>query len=164
MKKAILFPVLVTVLFVFLACPERSVYQYNNEELSENVAAVDLIYYHNRNSKWIDDRSDLLPFDLSKIVFIESLEKDKIKSFCKELSEINIVMSDEMNEWIRDSPDGICIRLLYKSGDFEIISYTVEYYGSFFSNGKVKEFITSTVETENEDIKELINNNFSFKV
>jgi len=57
-----------------------------------------------------------------------------------------------------DSPQGICIRLLYENGDFEVISYNVQYSGSFDADGNVKRFIGTGIDAE------LINKYFNTQI
>ena len=59
-----------------------------------------------------------------------------------------------------DSPQGLCVRLVYENGDFEIFAADSEedsagysYAGSFLENGEVKRFIGSVLGTS-ELIKE----------
>lgn len=40
-----------------------------------------------------------------------------------------------------DSPNGISLRILYDTGDFEVVSYEARYAGQFDADGNVKEFI-----------------------
>ncbi len=105
----------------------------------ENVVTVELIRYDNPNQKnfvsWVPDHSDdLVSFDNSKVEIIEELDNEKFDDFSMAFQSTEI-----MHTYYRcDSPDGVCIRVNYKNGEFLIIGR--DYIGCFSENGEVSEF------------------------
>lgn len=131
-------------LCVFAACDPSTVY-IEREDLAE-VVSVELVNYDNPKQKhffsWVPDHTaDLKPLDVSKISVVETLDADKITDLLDTLSECPILD----RYYAFDSPEGLCLKLTYQSGDFLIINCYghsfAGYIGRFHANGEVAQFI-----------------------
>lgn len=137
MRKNLIFFILIILGINCIAC-EPAQFYFDYEELKKNVAQVELIDYNNPDAKEVtDDYKDLQPFDFSKMEIIETLPLTKLDDFLKALSMEGLMVGVKH----LDSPNGICIKLSYKNGSFEIFSLQLGYSGSFDLNGKVERFI-----------------------
>ena len=131
-------------LCVFAACDPGTVY-IEREDLAE-VVSVELVNYDNPKQKqffsWVPDHTaDLKPLDGSKMSVVETLDADKISDLLDTLSECPILD----RYYAFDSPDGLCLKLTYASGDYLIVNCYEKsfagYIGRFHANGEVDEFI-----------------------
>ena len=108
--------------FFFVAC-DPGYRSYNEETLISDVARVELISYEQPKAKVINTffgayNYRFLSFNLKKMTVIESLDDEYIEDFFRDLSEVSI-----WTHWIHlNSPDGICIRLVYNNEDFDVLS------------------------------------------
>lgn len=131
--------------FTLSACDPGN-FQFTSDELA-SVTSIELISYDNPEQKhfasWVPDHtSDLKPFDDTKASRLEVLDDDKISDFLDELCEYNILYK----YFAYDSPNGTCLKLNYRNGDFLIVwSYYQNgsfsgYIGRYSSDGEVAEF------------------------
>ena len=169
MKKKAWWIGLLTVSFWLTACDPGS-YQYDYNDLIENVVSIELINYDNPNQKsfisWVlpDHSSDLVPFEKSKTTQLEVLNEEKKEDFLKQLSNSDILYL----YYAYDSPKGICIKLTYENGDFEIIWCDYEhktfagYIGRYTSEGEVEKFIGSF--SSYDYFKSLVNDYFETNI
>jgi len=142
MKKVIILLVIVLMVFGLIACDPASFY-FNYDELKDEIIAVELIDYDNTNAEIVKSKSEVLPFDFDKMEIIETLEVERIDDFLLDLSYIHF-----LRYWRHsDSAMGTSIRIIYRNGDFIIISATLidkaanSVVGIYDSEGNVKEFI-----------------------
>ena len=139
MKKRLTLVLFLFITSIGLSSCDPLTFRYKYIELKNRVIAVELINYNNPQAKDLFERADLiLPFDFAKMEIIDVLDEKFFDSFFLDFSEIMF-----MEYWRHfDSPNGVSIRLIYDSSDFEIISSFKDCYaGSFDSSGNVKRFI-----------------------
>ena len=110
------------------------------EEYLKDVVSIELIRYNNPDQKdfisWVPDHSDdLVAFDNSRVEIIEVLDNEKFDAFSTAFQSTVIMHT----YYECDSPDGVCIRVNYKNGEFLIIER--DYIGYFSENGEVSEFL-----------------------
>lgn len=164
MKTAFTLLLLLFFTISLTACDPGS-YSFDIEELNDEIVSVELIDYVNDNQKsfwsWVPNHfADLKPLDMSNISFLESLSEEEIGIFAEELSEVYFLYE----YYAFDSPKGICIKINYSNGDFEILSCDYEngsyngYVGRYNSEGEVVSF-TGTF-TDLNDFEKLVNNYF----
>lgn len=137
------------ILCCFSACDPTNHNIYEYDELVRESERVELIWYNNLEAKEYLNikKSELRPFDFEKMDLLETLPEEKKNSFLFSLADMTKMFFKKGGR-VMDSPSGLCIRLVYKSGDFEIFVADDEkdspgycYAGSFFENGEVKRFI-----------------------
>lgn len=110
------------------------------EEYLKDVVSIELIRYNNPDQKdfisWVSDHSDdLVSFDNSKVEIIEELDNEKFDDFATAFQSTEVFL----DYYDFDSPNGVCIRVNYKNGEFLIIG---RYYIGYFSeNGEVSSFL-----------------------
>lgn len=159
-KKQVLFLLLLASLVLFACEPE--LYKYDYKEVKESVIRVELINYNNPDAKMIKREPDFsIPFDFNKMTIIEVLAEDRMDGFLKELSNFDYYYVSKH----LDSPQGLCFRLVYKNGDFDLVCQA-EYSARFKSNGDVLEIIGSGLGEKNslkDHFKELVNKYFNTK-
>ncbi len=134
------------ILCCFSAC-DPSPFSFDYEELVQTVESVELIRYDNPEAKEYLNikKSELCPFDFEKMEILQTLPEAAEEDF---LYSFVIGTSAAVGGRVMDSPSGLCIRLVYENGSFEVFSADREgdskgypYAGSFFENGKVNRFI-----------------------
>ena len=131
---------------LFLSCEiilQSPPYFFNYRELVENVTRVELIYYDNPNARTIRRPTDItvLPkFDFTKMEIRATMEDEMMSAFFRDLSTVTL-------RYIRDhldSPQRLCIRLVYRNGNFLVFGILgVEYSAIFDSNGNIRHLIGS---------------------
>ena len=146
MKKFIAVILFIINVFCLSACEGIASYSF---EFEEEGVGVELIYYNNLDAKEITlssiyhhiDYSEILDFDFSKMTVLETLSKDCLDDFVNEtyFYELGPFVTDPPR--YLDSPKGLCLRIIYQSGSFEIISHDEFYAGSFYADGSVRRFI-----------------------
>lgn len=132
-----------------------------------DIVSIELIQYDNPEQKeffsWVPDHmSDLKPFDNSKVNILETLDEGHISELIDTLCESHILDT----YYAYDSPNGLCLRLTYSSGDFLIVScdensYT-GYIGKFSPDGEVAQFIGCF--ESSRSFKNLVNDYFQMKI
>lgn len=146
LKKAI---IILTLLFSFAAC-DPAPYFFDYEDLHNEVIRVELIDHENPEQRkfrsWVKDHSrELVPFKLSNMTVLETLDHNDVPTFLKQVSETEFLHK----YYVFDSPKGICIRVIYENGDFLILSCDYDnesfggYVGIYNSEGDVVDFIGS---------------------
>lgn len=113
-------------------------FYYNYEDLSETVVAIELINYDNPEAEMVADnfsRAKHLDFDFDYMGTIEVMAADDFDAFFQDISDQTILNHVRH----KDSPVGLCIRVVYESGDFDIISS--RYIGRFNDEGGFVEFM-----------------------
>ena len=146
MKRLFIVVVLCTICLSLTAC-DPSPYRYDREELRNDVVGIELISYDNPQQKrfksWVPNHySKLRSFDLSNMKILETLDSEQFDGFITQLSDTTLLY----RYYAFDSPNGICIRLLYSNGDFEVITCDYEnnsfqgYAGRYNSSGEVLDF------------------------
>jgi len=163
MKKIILLILLILFTFNLASCffipQDPGEYYYDYSELKDNVIKIELINYDNPYAKELfENRDKVIPFDFDKREIIEILSNDKIDDFLQEFSKLKFLM-----DWKHsDSPKGTSVRIVYENEDFIIISYNIDYSGSFYADGNVKEFIGELA--WKEDFINLVNKYFDTQI
>ena len=165
MKKVLVIILSVILLFCLSACDTNYYYfDYNEFELTETVDRIELIQYDNSDAKEYSTfkTGRLLSFDFEKMEILQILPEEDEKDLLFSLAGEEVVF--RVGNRYMDSPQGLCIRLVYENGDFEIFAADSEedsavypYAGSFFENGEVKRFVGSVLGTS-ELIKEYFPN------
>ena len=134
-------------LMLFLAACDPGLFFFDYEELVQTVDRVELIRYYNPDAKEHFDAkgTKFHPFDFEKMEILQTLPEEKKEDF---LFSVATDTTSLVGSRVMDSPSGLCIRLVYENGDFEILSADEEedsaehtYAGSFFENGEVNRFI-----------------------
>ena len=152
-------------LCIFAACDPTTSY-FDHEYLSE-IVSIELVDYNNPKQRefisWVPDHTaDLKPFDNSKLSVLETLDENKIPDFIDTLCECLILDT----YFAFDSPNGLCLKLIYSNGDFLIVNWYkksfVGYIGKFSPNGEVAEFIGCFASANSYEI--LVNDYFQTKI
>lgn len=134
-------------LMLFLAACDPGLFFFDYEELVQTVDRVELISYYNPDAKeYLDIKKEKLrSFNFEKMEILQTLPEEKKEDFLFSVATETAFM---VGGRVMDSPSGLCIRLVYQNGDFEILSADEEedsaehtYAGSFFENGEVNRFI-----------------------
>ena len=162
MKRLMNLVTIIALLFSFSACNELYFYYYDYDNLKETVVMIELIRYNNEAKEYSNIKEeDILPFEFNKMEMIEVLSEDKMEKFWELFKNMRFV-SGGRGVSFYDSPSGICIRMIYENGDFEIFTEEKQtftgdksYACSFYANGEVKKFIGAAYYT-----KKLINQLF----
>ena len=139
MKKTTIISLCLILIVLTLSSCDPAMYSPSEEYLKDAVS-IELIRYNNPDQKdfisWVPDHSDdLVAFDNSRVEIIEILDNEKFDAFSTAFQSTEI-----MHTYYRcDSPDGVCIRVNYKNGEFLIIGK--DYVGYFSENGEVSAFL-----------------------
>ena len=117
-----IFILLLVFLYFPLAACDPAVNKYQYEELS-GIVRVELIQYDNNEPELINTfltNRHMQRFNFNKEELIETMDSDKKSDFIKELSEITL----NNHWWQPDSHSEICLKIIYKNDDFQVISYS----------------------------------------
>jgi hypothetical protein len=146
-KKLTKFVLMFLVLISLSSCDPAS-FKYEYGYLEKNIVEIKLIEYRCEERKefisWVPDYSDeLLSFDFSKMIVLETLLVDQHEEFFDALINLDILYE----YYTYNAPDGLCIMMIHKNGDFEILNCDKNSYQSFiciyYSDGSVNQFIGS---------------------
>lgn len=130
---------MLSTVFTLSSC-DHNTYEFNRDELVENIARIELINYNNPEAKTIYSEDNILDFDFNKMVVIEVLDDTQRIDFLDEFSNIYLWrFSDFLN-----SPQAEAIRLVYENGSFEIISCYRSFSCRYNENGKPIEWLGDT--------------------
>jgi hypothetical protein len=167
MKKDISKIILASTLFLFVstltACDPKS-YYFNYDDLKSSVETVKLINYENPNPKRINNEDKILPFDFDNADDIESLESSEMDTFFQDLSHIQFLETFGFS----DTPVAISVVLIYKNGDFVVISDLLinrTSYGATITydlEGNVKEYLG--VFANRQNYVDLVNKYFVMQI
>ena len=146
MKRMLAVIALCILCFLLTAC-DPSPFRYDRDDLLNTVVGIELIGYDNpqqrRFTSWVPDHyARLRSFELSNMTILETLGEEQFDEFLTQLSDVYFLY----RYYAFDSPRGICIRLLYSNGDFEVITCDYEnnsfagYAGRYNSAGDVADF------------------------
>ena len=160
MKRLCTFFLIAIFLFAFSACSPLK-YPF---EFEEKVIRAELIYYDNPSPALLGcptvfhhvDQSEILNFDFDKMEVMEIVPEEELEEFLadfigpdeygrrfeagsEEYGYCQVFLADPEDYY--DSPQGLCFRIIYVSGSFEIASVDSMFAGSFYSDGRVKRFI-----------------------
>ena len=126
-----------------LAACDPSWYNYNYEKLSDGAVGVELFEYDNPDVKQISTLFSnrwLKGFDFKKMTVVETLSDGQLQDFLLDLSEVGL----DNGWWMPDSPEGMCFRVVYESGEFEVFSHPDLEMGGyvlrFDSKGKILKY------------------------
>ena len=167
MKKISMILSLCLICFSLAACDPGPVSHYRSEGVADEVVGIELINYHNQETKIINtiiSTRAIRAFDFDKMEIIEELDTEKLGDFLQDFSEVNI-----WSRWIHpDSPVDISIRIIYDSGDFEVISCVntdeevISFLARYNSKGKMVKHI-GTVENRSEFV-DIVNRYFTTQI
>ena len=144
-------------------------FNYDYDALLEEVVQIELVQYENPDQKhfrsWVPNHfPDLVPFIPQNMTKLEDLEESKKNDFLNQLSQSDILST----YYAYNSPKGICIRLVYTNGDFEILNCNVEkrsaggYIGRYTSEGEIVDF--KGVFSNNDSYQSLVNDYFTMSI
>ena len=139
MKKAAIISLCLILIALILSSCDPLRYS-PTEEYLKDVVSIQLIRYNNPDQKdfisWVPDHSDdLVAFDNSRVEIIEILDNEKFDDFSTAFQSTEVFL----DYYDFDSPDGVCIRVYYRNGEFLIIGR--DYIGYFSENGEVSKFL-----------------------
>lgn len=135
--------ILIVALSIFVCSCEPRMYSYECDDLKNNIANVQMINYNNQNAKSISKACD--NFDLEKMEILEELDESRIEEFVISLSKIRFHVYNKHP----DSAFGICIRIVYSDGTFEIMSCNsidkdlYNFIGRYSPTGEAIEYVGS---------------------
>ena len=162
MKKIFVLMTLVICALCMTACEGIAPYPFAFEE---TVVRVELIDYENTEVKELYcstffhhvEQDKIRDFDFDKMTVLETLPEDRMDEFLSDVtfSSSGVFLTDPKVYY--DSPQGLCTRIVYESGAFEIISYDETFAGSFDADGHVRRFIGECIGGE-----ELVEDYFSY--
>lgn len=147
MKKLYLVILFLSFTLLFTAC-DPAMGPFDDFDSSDNIESIELIYYENPTQRsflsWIPDYTpQLQDLDMSNITVLETLDTNLIDDFVSQFNEAELLYK----YFTFDSPKGICIRMNYENGDFEIINCETNtfagYIGKYTSDGEVIDFLAS---------------------
>jgi hypothetical protein len=151
----------------FVACDPSS-YHFNYDELSDNVISVELINYNNPEQKRfnsnIQNNPKLKPFSFENMIVLETLNEKDFDDFFMQLSNVYFLYK----YYVFNSPKDVCIRLVYSSSDFDVLSCDYEnnsfggYVGKYDSKGNAIDFHGSFEDLS--DFKALVNDFFETQI
>ena len=149
MKCKKIFSVILLSVFLcifFTACELPNFFhEYVTDEIVQGeLVQINLIYYDNPDVKDINTfardeeeiRASMRHFDFDKMTVLETLSKEKNADILQSLTEVFIVKYYNHP----DSPNKMCIQLIYDDGTFEIISQT-RLITLYNEDGEVKEYV-----------------------
>lgn len=151
MKKATGILLVLVIILFFTAC-EPNYYTFDYNKLVQEVESIELIRYNNPNAKeYLDIKEEKVqPFDFKKMEILQELSEEMLEDALQTVMQMDFFLDGR----VMDSPSGLCIRMIYKNGDFEIFAADSEddsllypYAGGFFEDGSVKRFIGAVVGT-----------------
>ena len=149
MKKILVILLSAFSCLLLTACDPGS-YYFDQGELEETVIGIELIDYDNSDQRrflsWVPNHfPDLKPMDVSAVTVVEPMDLADTDEFLTQLSQVYFLYL----YYCYDSPKGICIRMWYANGEYEIIwaNYEKEtfagYVGRYSAEGEVVDFIGS---------------------
>lgn len=147
MKKISCIIFLCLLCLLLMAC-DPSLYNYSLDSLLDSVVGIELIMYTNPDQRvfysWVPDHySRLRGLNIDNIEVLDVLGTEYFEDFLTQLSDITLLHQ----YYTVDSPDGICIRLIYFSGNFELIAGN--YAGRYNGNGGVLDYTGAIDNTGN---------------
>ena len=145
--KKVLALLLISFLCICLTACDPASYFFDNDDLLDNLTDIQLINYDNTLQKsfksWVPNHySKLVNFDFDNMTILEILDDSYKEEFIRQLAQQYILHT----YYAYNSPNNICLRLLYANGDFIIIncayknSYFGGYIGKYDSEGNVIDF------------------------
>ena len=162
MKKISVLMVFVICALCMTACEGIAPYPFVFEEV---VVRVELIDYENTDVTELYcptifhhvEQDKICDFDFNKMTVLETLPDERLEEFLSDVtfSSSGVFLTDPKVYY--DSPQGLCTRIVYESGAFEIISYDETFAGSFDADGNVRRFIGECIGGE-----ELVEDYFSY--
>jgi len=112
------------------------------------------------NAQDVEMTHGILTFDFDKMKVLQVLEVEQIDNLLLDLSEIHFHVSDELTKY-SDSASGMCIKIIYTSGDFLIIcsNSNSNFIVEFNSDGNVGNLVVRF--TDNKIFVDLTNKFFT---
>ena len=163
-KQASVF-LLVLFLCLGLAACDPGWYCYDYDKLVDGAISVELFEYDNPGVKRISNLVSnrwLQGFDFEKMTVVETLPAEHFEDFLLDLSGVNL----DNYWWMPDSPEGMCIRVIYENGEFEAFSYPDLDIGGyairFDSKGKILAY-TGRV-TFRDEFVDLVSSYFDIRI
>ena len=145
---------LIGLLCLSLAACDPSWSNYEEEALHTDVIRVELIDYRQPRAKVINSfffsERLFLRFDLREMDVLETLDDADRPAFFEDFSSLGL-----WTHWIHlNSPDGVCIRLVYADGSFDVLSAkeigdeTHSIVMKYDETGKVLDYIGPMTDTD----------------
>lgn len=124
MKKytAVLFLcIVIMATFVLSSCDPNS-FRFDANEIVENTSKIQLVVCQNYSPTIVNVESDtVLYFNMTDMIVVKELEKEKIESFAYDLSKITFF---EINESV-NSPLGFTVLIYLKTNEVIVLSCTL---------------------------------------
>ena len=165
MKKTIAAILAIVSLCLCLTSCDPGTTFFSRDYSVEGIVKVELIKYDNPDQgefiTWVLDQTDkLLPYDVNKETLLATLDTERINAFTEQLSQYDIL--DKYFAY--DSPNGMCIKMTYKNGDFVIINCAEDsfagYIGKYRQNGEVASFLGCF--SNRDYFERLVEDNFDY--
>ena len=124
MKKYSVVLVLCVILMAtfFLSSCDPVDFYFDADEIVENASKIQLVVCQNYSPTIVNVESDtVLYFNMSEMVVVKDLEKEKIESFAYDLSKITFF---EINESV-NSPLGFAVLIYLKTNEVIVLSCTL---------------------------------------
>lgn len=124
MKKYAVVLVLCVILMAtfFLSSCDPVDFYFDADEIVENASKIQLVVCQNYSPTIVNVESDtVLYFNMSEMVVVKDLEKEKIESFAYDLSKITFF---EINESV-NSPLGFAVLIYLKTNEVIVLSCTL---------------------------------------
>lgn len=145
MKKSLCLMIVAFFCFILASCDPGNTTGADYFSADE-IACVEWVEYNNPDQKhftsWVPDHTEKLKeYDISKETVKAVLDENRNDEFSERLSVCSILDT----YFAYDSPNGNCIKLTYKNGDFAILSCNdgggfQGYIGEYYEDGRVKVF------------------------
>ena len=135
--------IVIMCLLLMVACDPGG-FRFDYSTLKNEVIKIELVKYNIQKqvtfSMWAFDQTEyLLNYEYKNEEKLEELDSDSIDDFLNELKDYDVLLS----YFVYNTPKGLCIKMSYSNGDFEIINCDSEppsfcgYIGRYSANGKV---------------------------
>lgn len=141
-KRFVLGLLICTNLIFFTACdPGRHHYDY--EHMMSTVESIELIYYDNPSSKKIfSGINEVQSFDFEKMDVQKTLPMEQNENFISVICDYTFLYAQKHF----DSPQGECIKINYKDGNFDIICVGINFSCQYDGSGTVVNMIGTGIE------------------
>jgi hypothetical protein len=144
------------------ACDPAWYFHYNSERIAE-IVAVELIDYDYPDaveiSTFLSTRR-VRRFDFNRMETIETVDESMLDDFLQDLSGVEV-----WGGWHHsNSPFGISLRIIYRNGDFDVVSADQElpFFARFNSKGRLDRYIGMFLYST--DFADIVNKHFETQI